>query len=85
MQEMPYPQVKVVILTSYNEFTTINRALDTGADGYILKNSEPEELLEGIHTVASGERFLCEEVDSALQKTTIIRLNSLAAKWNSCN
>ena len=40
-----YPQVKVVMLTSYGELTTINRALEAGADGYILKNSEPEELL----------------------------------------
>jgi len=62
-----YPQVKVVMLTSYGEFATINRAMDAGADGYILKNSEPDELLEGIRTVASGERFLCEEVNSTLR------------------
>ena len=63
-----YPQQKVLMLTSYGELATINRALDAGADGYILKNSMPEELLEGIRTVASGQRFLCEEVDIKLQK-----------------
>ena len=63
-----YPQQKVLILTSYGELATINRALDAGADGYILKNSMPEELLEGIHAVASGQRFLCEEVDIILKK-----------------
>jgi DNA-binding NarL/FixJ family response regulator len=55
------------MLTSYGELATITRALDAGADGYVLKNSEPEELLEGIRAVASGERFLCEEVHVALK------------------
>jgi DNA-binding NarL/FixJ family response regulator len=63
-----YPQLNVLMLTSYGELATITRALDAGADGYVLKNSEPEELLEGIRTVASGERFLCEEVNVTLKK-----------------
>jgi DNA-binding NarL/FixJ family response regulator len=62
-----YPQVKVLMVTSYGELATITRTLDAGADGYILKNSEPEELLEGIRTVVSGKRFLCEEVHATLK------------------
>jgi DNA-binding NarL/FixJ family response regulator len=57
----------MLMLTSYGELTTITRALDAGADGYVLKNSLLEELLEGIRVVASGKRFLCEEVDVTLQ------------------
>jgi DNA-binding NarL/FixJ family response regulator len=63
-----YPQVKVLMLTSYGELATISAALDAGANGYVLKNSEPEELLESICTVASGKRFLCGEVNATLQK-----------------
>ncbi|MDR1526452.1 MAG: response regulator transcription factor [Dysgonamonadaceae bacterium] len=63
-----YPQVKVLMLTSYGELATITRALEAGANGYVLKNSEPDELLEGICTVASGKRFLCEEATMTLQK-----------------
>ena len=62
-----YPQMKVLMLTSYGELSTIKRALDAGADGYVLKNSMPEELLEGIRTVMAGERFLCEEAGMALK------------------
>ena len=62
-----YPQLKVLILTSYSEMATIRRALDAGADGYVLKNSMQEELLEGIRTVASGKQFLCEEVNIVIQ------------------
>jgi len=63
-----YSFVKVLMLTSYGELATINRALKTGADGYILKNSLPEEMLEGISIVASGKRFLCKEVNESLKK-----------------
>ena len=62
-----YPQVKILMLTSYGELATITHALDAGADGYVLKNSMPEEVLEGIRTVAEGGRFLCDRVNSLLQ------------------
>ena len=62
-----YPQIKILILTSYGELSTIKRALDAGADGYVLKNSMPEELLEGISTVMSGDCFLCEEAGKVLK------------------
>jgi len=55
------------MLTNYSELASITRALDAGADGYVLKNSESEELIAGIQTVMSGKRFLCEEVNMILQ------------------
>ena len=63
-----YPHIRILILSSYGELATIKRALDANADGYVLKNSMPEELLEGIYSVVSGQRFLCGEVDMTLQK-----------------
>jgi DNA-binding NarL/FixJ family response regulator len=62
-----YPKVKILMLTSYGELATITHALDAGANGYILKNSMPEEVLEGIRIVAEGGRFLCDRVNSLLQ------------------
>ena len=62
-----YPQVKILMLTSYGELATITHALDAGADGYVLKNSMPEEVLEGIRVVAEGGRFLCDRVNSLMQ------------------
>ena len=62
-----YPHLKILMLTSYSELATIRRALDAGADGYVLKNSMREELLEGISVVASGKRFLCDEVNRSLK------------------
>ena len=64
-----YPHIKVLMLTSYGEFFTINRALHANADGYLLKSCTHEEILEGVSTVVSGRRFLCEEVKTAIKKS----------------
>ena len=62
-----YPDMQILMLTSYAEYTVISHVLNNGASGYILKNAMPEEIIEGICTVASGKRFLCEEVDVLLK------------------
>ena len=63
-----YPNLKVIMLTSYKEFSIAKRALHNGAKGYILKNAESEEMLAGIETVSDGGIFLCEEIDMLLTK-----------------
>lgn len=55
------PGQKVIILTTYAEPAVIRRALDSGANGYILKNTGIEEFMAGIETVAYGKQFVCEE------------------------
>jgi DNA-binding NarL/FixJ family response regulator len=63
-----YPAVNILMLTSYAEYAVIKHVLNNGASGYILKSSDSEEIIEGIRTVASGKRFLSEEVDLLLNK-----------------
>ena len=63
-----YPQLKILALTSYGEYSMVKRMLDHGASGYVLKNSMSEEVIEGILTVYDGETFLCHEVDLLMRK-----------------
>lgn len=72
-----YPDLKILMLTSYSELTIIAKALEEGASGYILKNAMFEEIIEGIRMVFSGEQFLCEEVDILInkKKTDTLRLS----------
>jgi DNA-binding NarL/FixJ family response regulator len=65
-----HPQVKVLAITTFNEYTIIRKMLDNGASGYILKNSMPQEVVEGIEAVLNGETFLCHEVDLLMKKKT---------------
>jgi DNA-binding NarL/FixJ family response regulator len=65
-----YPDMKILMLTSYSETNVIARALDKGAHGYVLKNASSEEVIEGIRTVAEGKRFLCDHADVLFKKQT---------------
>jgi DNA-binding NarL/FixJ family response regulator len=74
-----YPGLKIMILTSYNEYSIAKRALLNGARGYVLKNAPPEEIMEGIQEVNNGETFLDENIEALLKKhkkEQIIRLTS---------
>ena len=63
-----YPELKIIMLTTYKEFSIAKRAFHNGALGYILKNAESEEMLAGIEAVSRGEQFLCEEIDFLLKE-----------------
>lgn len=52
-----YPDVMVLGLTMHEEGSTIEQMMDAGAKGYVFKNAEEEELLDGIRTVAQGELY----------------------------
>jgi DNA-binding NarL/FixJ family response regulator len=49
------PDVEVLVLTSFSDTERILAALDAGAVGYLLKDAEPEDLLDGVRAVARGE------------------------------
>jgi len=49
------PETQVVVLTSFSDSGRIIAALDAGAVGYLLKDTEPDDLLSGIRAAASGE------------------------------
>src|SRR5207237_3148310 len=50
-----YPEVKVVILTTFVERERVLEAVDAGAVGYLLKDADPEELVRSIRAAARGE------------------------------
>jgi DNA-binding NarL/FixJ family response regulator len=48
-------QTAVVVLTSFSDSERILAALDAGAVGYLLKDAEPENVIEGLRAAARGE------------------------------
>ena len=56
------PDIAIVILTTYNEDDLMIRALQSGARGYLLKDSSRENLLDTIHAAARGETLLKPEI-----------------------
>jgi DNA-binding NarL/FixJ family response regulator len=57
-----FPDVKVVVLTTFEQDDYIFDALNAGASGFLLKRTKPEELIAAIHTVADGDSLLSPSV-----------------------
>jgi DNA-binding NarL/FixJ family response regulator len=55
-------EVKVVVLTTFEQDDYIFDALNAGASGFLLKRTKPEELIGAIHTVADGDSLLSPSV-----------------------
>lgn len=65
----------VLVLTSYSDRARIVGALDAGAVGYLLKDADPEQVLEGIRAVARGESPLHPRAArELLQQRTALRV-----------
>ncbi|SFC68524.1 DNA-binding response regulator, NarL/FixJ family, contains REC and HTH domains [Parapedobacter composti] len=62
------PGMKILALTTHNEYTVVRQMLDNGASGYLIKNAMADEVLAGIQAVAAGETFLCHEIDLLMKR-----------------
>ena len=57
---------QVLILTAYGDPENVLGMLKAGAKGYLLKDSSPDEIAEGIRAVAEGKTWLCPAVSQVL-------------------
>lgn len=60
------PLLKVIILTLLKEDLHIMSAVESDIDGYIHKDTEPEEIILGINKVLNGEKFYSLEISNIL-------------------
>jgi DNA-binding NarL/FixJ family response regulator len=60
------PQSKVIILSMHDDRTFVVKALQSGARGYILKESATEEIVFGINEVYMGRYYLTPKIASYL-------------------
>jgi len=56
------PTLSILILTIHTEPTYIHRAIESGAKGYVTKNSSLSELKIAINEILKGNTYLCEEI-----------------------
>jgi DNA-binding NarL/FixJ family response regulator len=67
------PATKVLILSSYNDDQYVQRAIEAGAAGYLMKETATEDLLRAIHEVHNGNPFFSPPIAQRLLK-----------RWNNC-
>jgi DNA-binding NarL/FixJ family response regulator len=58
--------VRVVVLTTFDDDEHVFGALRAGASGFLVKDVEPEELLQGVRVVARGDSLLAPSVTRSL-------------------
>jgi len=54
--------IKVLALSNYDEFSYVKSMMDEGANGYILKNIDPSQLIHAIESVLAGTSYYSNEV-----------------------
>ena len=68
-----YPAIKILILSMYNNAEYIKEVLKEGASGYVLKNTDHEELVQAMQTVFNGSQYYSQSVTQTM-------MNSFAKK-----
>jgi NarL family two-component system response regulator LiaR len=64
-----HPNVKIIMLTSFPEADLVEKAMDSGATGYLVKNAPIDALAEAIRAVHDGHSTFAPEVTRALIET----------------
>jgi class 3 adenylate cyclase len=66
LQEERLDRTRIVILTTFDEDDYVYEALRLGASGFLVKDTEPDALLQGVRTVARGDPLLSPDITRRL-------------------
>ncbi|WP_436854214.1 response regulator [Staphylococcus caeli] len=62
-----YPDIKILVLTSYVDDEHVISAIDKGADGYEMKDVEPEQLIHTIKRVLAGDKMIHPQAQHVIE------------------
>lgn len=71
-----FPRVKVIALSQYDEKRFVKRMIKNGAQGYLLKDSSRDDLIEAIKAVHAGEKFFSHRLSVSLANQELKLENS---------
>lgn len=70
-----YPAVKVLVVSMYEDDKFIIHLMEIGANGYLLKNAEPDEIRKAIYAVHENGYYFNDLVNKALLKKLVLKNN----------
>jgi DNA-binding NarL/FixJ family response regulator len=70
-----HPSVKVLVVTMYEDDKFIIHLMENGANGYLLKNAEPDEIRKSIYAVHENGYYFNDLVNKALLKKLVLKNN----------
>ncbi len=69
-----YPDIQILGLSSFNQQSYIQKMIQNGASGYLLKNASQDEIVKAIKTVVRGESFLSAEAVNTIRENKDARI-----------
>ncbi|MEO7923844.1 MAG: response regulator transcription factor [Chitinophagaceae bacterium] len=76
-----YPAIKVLVVTMYEDDKFIIHLMENGANGYLLKNAEPDEIRKSIYALHENGYYFNDLVNKALLKKLVLK-NNLKPSFN---
>ncbi len=76
-----YPSIKVLVVSMYDDDKFIIHLMENGANGYLLKNAEPDEIRRSIYAVHENGYYFNDLVNKALLKKLVLK-NNLKPSFN---
>lgn len=70
------PGIKIIMLTTYDDREIISELVHIGVSGYLLKNSDKEELVEAIQKVMKGRHYFSDEVERIILEGLTVKKNT---------
>jgi DNA-binding NarL/FixJ family response regulator len=71
MVRQRYPAIKILIVSMYAKRVYIEKLLQTGIDGYVIKNAGDEELKTAIVSILAGDRYFSPAISDILLKSML--------------
>jgi DNA-binding NarL/FixJ family response regulator len=62
-----FPQIKIILLTMYDDHLLLKEAKKVGVHGYILKNTSKKQLLQAVEVVMQGNTFFDESISKVVE------------------
>lgn len=76
-----YPNLKFIILTMHDNESFIIHLMELGANGYLIKNADPEEVQTAIHSVVENGYYFNDHVSSVMLKK-LVKKHDVSPKFN---
>lgn len=74
-----YPELDVVVVTSFGEAHRVHGALEAGATGYVLKTADVDEIVRAIRAAHRGEAHLDETITRVLTRSLVAPQRGVSA------
>lgn len=71
--KVQYASIKIIVLTMFDDEQHILEMMEAGANGYLLKDANPEEIKDAIHCVCSNGYYFNDLVNTTLLKKVILQ------------